>query len=376
MGRYFGTDGIRAAAAAEVFQPPFLERLAGAALRVLAGERPSGGRPLIVLGRDPRHSGEAIARHLGACWAAAGACVLDAGVVPTPAVALAVREREASFGVVVTASHNPAADNGIKFFGAGGTKLSEALEAALEEAIEAESAPVRRLGGQVERIDGAEDYRRFASGQLPAGALAGCRLVVDCAHGAAAETTPAVLRALGAEVSALGVMPDGHNINAGVGSEAPAALAAQVRATGAHLGLAHDGDGDRVLFVDETGTVVPGDAVLALLARHLLREGALAEQTLVATVMSNFALDRWMERLGGRLVRTPVGDRQVLHRMLEGGFDLGGDPPEVAARAILDAAENPQRDVFVGGGAAGMSALGRVASGIMDRVMEATMFDQ
>lgn len=324
MGRYFGTDGIRAEAASEVFSPPFLGRLARALVAFLAEAREVSA-PSIVLGRDPRHSGAAVVETLAAELSAAGAGVLDAGIVPTPAVARTVLARGADLGIVITASHNPAADNGIKLFTAGGTKFSAAEEAAIESRLEAMAPlpPAPRV--TAERIDAAGAYVDFAAGLLPPGALQGWRIAVDCAHGATAATTPAVLRRLGAEVQAIGVEPDGVNINDGVGSEHPERLAELVRRTGARLGLAHDGDGDRLVLVDAAGAIVPGDAVLGLLGQALARAGRLAGQTVVATVMSNLGLDRALAAVGGRVVRTPVGDRQVYYQMLEGGYDFGGE---------------------------------------------------
>jgi|TARA_B110000037_G_scaffold221312_1_gene291859 phosphoglucosamine mutase len=321
MGHYFGTDGIRASAEAEILQPPFLKRLAKAAFAFAGGK--SGLS--IVIGRDPRTSGARIVDALSEVWVGAGGRVLDCGIVPTPAIALAVKAAKADLGVVVTASHNPARDNGIKFFSGSGTKLSEADEARLEALIDTVADLTPCEGGERQAHPAAKAYESFAIGQAAAGILQGKKIVLDCAHGATAKTTPVVLRALGAELILLGDAPDGKNINAGVGSEHPEVLAAKVLESGADLGIAHDGDGDRVLFVDAAGVVVPGDAILALIGQHMIREDLLKDKTLVATVMSNLGLDRSIEALGGRVLRTPVGDRQVFYKMLEGDFGFGGE---------------------------------------------------
>lgn len=321
MGSYFGTDGIRASADSAVFQTPFLARLAGAAVAFLG----RGSAVTILIGRDPRASGERIVAELAQAWVDAGVRVLDCGVVPTPAVALGARDAPADLGVVVTASHNPAQDNGIKFFSDEGTKLSEAEEARLESLIDHASALQPRPGGERVPYPAAEAYTAFAIRQAPPGFLAGKKIVIDCAHGATAKTSPFVLGALGAELCTLGDHPDGQNINDGLGSEHPEVLAAKVLELGADLGIAHDGDGDRVLFVDESGAVVPGDTVLALIGQHLIRAGELKDRTLVATVMSNLALDRAIEAFGGEVLRTPVGDRQVFYKMLAGEYGFGGE---------------------------------------------------
>jgi phosphoglucosamine mutase len=324
MGRYFGTDGIRGAATAEVFQPPFLSRLAKA-LRSFLEQRGEDGGLTVVVGRDSRASGERIGRLLGQALRANGFSVRMAGVAPTPAVAKAVIDLDASLGIVVTASHNPASDNGIKLFARGGTKYAAEAEGILEDLIEAALPEPIPTSDGLERYDAAGAYTDFARGLLPAGSLRGWKIVVDCAHGATTGTTPAILRDLGAEVVSLGVEPDGGNINDGVGSEHPELLAARVRAEGASLGLAHDGDGDRLILVDESGAVVPGDAVLGLLGKYLAQAGALPAETIVATVMSNLGLDRAMATVGGRVVRTPVGDREVFQAMRAGGFAFGGE---------------------------------------------------
>jgi phosphoglucosamine mutase len=225
-------------------------------------------------------------------------------------------------GVVITASHNPAADNGIKFFAGTGIKLTDEDELRIESFIpDAARAPLASLPVE----NGVSDYVAIACGLLPAGSLAGWRIVLDTANGATCGTSPVVLRALGAEVIAIGNEPDGLNINAGVGSEHPEKLAEKVRASGARLGVAHDGDGDRCILCDETGAVLDGDEVLTLLALHALSEGRLATSTLVITVQSNLGVDAAINAAGGRVARTSVGDRYVIERMLADGATLGGE---------------------------------------------------
>jgi phosphoglucosamine mutase len=254
---------------------------------------------------------------------AAGAEPISLGVLPTPAVARAVRTAGARLGVVITASHNPAADNGIKFFGPGGMKLTDEEEALIERHL---GAPVRAAERAVETEAGAaEDYIATAQALLPAGALAGWRIVLDTANGATCGTSPAVLRGLGAEVTGVGDTPDGNNIHAGVGSEHPERLAEIVRGSGARLGIGHDGDGDRCILCDERGEVLDGDEILTLLATHALAQGRLAKNTLVVTVQSNLGVDAALAAAGGRVLRTAVGDRYVIERMLAEGATLGGE---------------------------------------------------
>lgn len=325
MGLYFGTDGIRGEASAEVFQPPFLGRFARALAAHLAASGESASSPTIVIGRDPRRSGARIVADLISALGATGCRVVDAGVGPTPALAKAVIDLGADLGIVVTASHNPASDNGIKLFARGGIKLSDLVESAIEDLIAAESIePIETLP-PAESYDAVAAYIDFAVSLLPRDGLKGWKIALDCANGATAYTSPAVLRRLGAEVFILGDRPDGDNINADVGSEHPERLAELVKSSHAHLGLAHDGDGDRLILVDETGAVVPGDAVLGFLGQFLAQSGQLHGQTIVVTVMSNLGLDRALAAVGGTVLRTPVGDRHVFHRMLEGKFDFGGE---------------------------------------------------
>jgi len=242
--------------------------------------------------------------------------------VPTPAVARAVRTSDAVLGVVITASHNPSSDNGIKFFAGTGIKLTDEDEVKIESLLPVEPRlPVK----DVATLDGVAAYTKAALQLLPARSLAGWRIVLDTANGATTGTSPAVLRALGAEVIGIGDQPDGRNINSAVGSEHPGPLAERVRETGARLGIAHDGDGDRCILCDETGSVLDGDEVLTLLALHALARGTLVASTLVITVQSNLGVDAAVNAAGGRVVRTSVGDRYVIERMLADGATLGGE---------------------------------------------------
>jgi phosphoglucosamine mutase len=313
---YFGTDGVRGPYGGPVINEAFASRLGEAVARWI------GGRGRVLIGRDTRGSGESLMKAVAAGLIAGGLEPVSLGVVPTPAVARAVRLSDAVLGVVITASHNPAADNGIKFFAGSGIKLTDEDEAAIESLLPSEARlPVE----DVPVIDGVEVYTKAARELLPAGSLAGWRIVLDTANGATTETSPAVLRALGAEVVGIGDQPDGRNINAGVGSEHPELLAARIRQTDARIGIAHDGDGDRCILCDETGSVLDGDEVLTLLAMHALAKGALAASTLVITVQSNLGVDAAINAAGGCVARTAVGDRYVIERMLADGATLGGE---------------------------------------------------
>lgn len=313
---YFGTDGVRGPYGGPVVNEAFAARLGEAAGRW------AGGRGRVLIGRDTRASGASLVRAVASGLRAAGLKPVSLGVLPTPAVALAVRDSGAVLGVVVTASHNPASDNGIKFFTKGGIKLSDTDEARIEGLLPAAaSAPA---AGPAEE-DAVSGYLKAARALLPAGALSGWTIALDTANGATAKTSPAVLRALGATVAGLGGEPDGANINAGVGSEHPEGLARLVMASGARLGVAHDGDGDRCVLCDERGSVLDGDEALALLAVHALRKGTLAASTLVVTVQSNLGVDAAVAAAGGRVVRSGVGDRYVIERMRAEGASLGGE---------------------------------------------------
>lgn len=318
---YFGTDGVRGPYGGPVINDEFAERLGFAAARWLRGAG------TVVIGRDTRQSGPALEAALTRGLVAGGVEVISLGVLPTPAVSRAVRVQQRVLGVVVTASHNPAEDNGIKFFGAAGLKLTDAQEEGIEKLIPERVEPVSGPGRDEVRTEssGSADYVATMCGLLRANVLHGWRIVLDTANGATCTTSPVVLRALGAEVISLGDAPDGKNINAGVGSEHPEKLAALVRERGARIGIAHDGDGDRCILCDEQGNVLDGDEILTILATHALRRGTLTKNTLVVTVQSNLGVDAAIVAAGGRVCRTPVGDRYVIERMRAEGATLGGE---------------------------------------------------
>jgi phosphoglucosamine mutase len=319
---YFGTDGVRGVYGGPVINEGFGRRLGAAAGKFLSQSAQNPSRQ-VLLGRDTRASGESLLQSVAAGLAATGAEPVILGILPTPAVAAAVIREGAALGVMITASHNPAADNGIKFFNASGRKLTDAEESELERLLPVESPATARQ--PFRSLNGTTGYIAIAQRLLPPGSLKDWRIVVDTANGASCGTTPVVLRALGAEVIGMGDAPDGRNINAGVGSEHPEQLAARVRSTGARLGIAHDGDGDRCVLCDEAGGVLDGDEILAILATHALARGTLAKKTLVVTVQSNLGVDAVLAAAGGRVCRTPVGDRYVSERMLAEGATLGGE---------------------------------------------------
>ncbi len=326
MGRLFGTDGVRGRANREVTAELALD-LAVAAAHVLGevGEF-AGHRPRAVVGRDPRASGEFLAAATVAGLASAGVDVDDAGVLPTPAVAGLVAATGADLGVVISASHNPMPDNGIKFFAKGGHKLPDEVEDAIERRLgETWERPVGQAVGRVRPFpDAADRYVERLLGTLP-NRLDGVRVVVDCAHGAASAVGPRALRAAGAHVVVIGAEPDGLNINDGYGSTHLERLRDAVVTHEAQAGIAFDGDADRCLAIDHLGREVDGDQIMAVLALAFRERGALAGDTLVTTVMSNLGLLRAMEDQGITTVQTAVGDRYVLEEMRRGGFSLGGE---------------------------------------------------
>jgi phosphoglucosamine mutase len=323
--RLFGTDGVRGLANGELLTPELAVALSASAARVLA-ERHRSRRPVAVVGRDPRASGEMLEAAVVAGLAAAGADAVRVGILPTPAVAFLVGDLDADFGVMISASHNPMPDNGIKLFAAGGHKLPDSVESAVEAGLDAIAE--RPTGAAIGRVRDLADAAARYCDHLLAGTpveLAGLRVVVDCAHGAASAVAPETYRRAGAEVIALHAEPDGLNINDGVGSTHIAALRAAVRAHGADLGIAHDGDADRCLAVDAAGAEVDGDQIMAVLAVALREAGELAHDTLVATVMSNLGLHLAMQEAGIAVRTTAVGDRYVLQELRDGGFSLGGE---------------------------------------------------
>jgi phosphoglucosamine mutase len=343
MVRLFGTDGVRGVAGEDLTGQLAMD-VARAAASVLhntgafdAAEE-SGRRPLAVVGRDPRASGEFLEAAVVAGLAGSGVDVLRLGVIPTPAVAFLTRDLGADLGVMLSASHNPAPDNGIKLFGRGGFKLPDAVEDEIEAHL---GMPARRrsdLPAGFGRVtDATTEPDRYldhllasvahpaAGNGAAATALAGLTVVVDCAHGAAAGFAPRLLQRAGAEVIAIGVEPDGHNINAGCGSTHLETLSAEVTKHGADAGIAHDGDADRCLAVGADGEVIDGDQILAVLALALAGRGELPGNTVVSTVMSNLGFRNAMQDAGITVVETAVGDRYVLEAMRDGHFGLGGE---------------------------------------------------
>ncbi|TDD89742.1 phosphoglucosamine mutase [Saccharopolyspora karakumensis] len=324
MARLFGTDGVRGLANGDL-TPELAMSVSSAAARVLY-DRDDSRRRVALVGRDPRASGEMLEAAVVAGLTSAGADVLRIGVLPTPAVAYLVKELGADLGVMISASHNPMPDNGIKLFSAGGNKLPDAIEdeieARLHEHVE------RPTGVRVGRVRDVPDaLRRYTDHLLIAAPsrLDGIKMVVDCANGAASEAAPDAYRRAGAEVVAINAEPDGLNINDGVGSTHLDVLQAAVLEHGADLGIAHDGDADRCLAVDASGDAVDGDQIMAILAVAMCESGELADNTLVATVMSNLGLHLAMREHGVSLRTTAVGDRYVLEELRSGGYSLGGE---------------------------------------------------
>ena len=324
MARLFGTDGVRGLANADL-SPELALSVAASAARVLAAHDGSH-RPVAVVGRDPRASGEMLEAAVCAGLTSAGADVMRVGVLPTPGVAYLVGDLGADLGVMISASHNPMPDNGIKIFAAGGHKLPDAIEDEIEAGIGAtEGRPTGAGVGRVYDIaDAADRYVEHLLKAIP-NRLDGLRVVVDCANGAAWSVAPRAYREAGAEVIALHALPDGQNINDGCGSTHLDDLRAAVVAEGADLGIAHDGDADRCLAVDATGAVVDGDQIMAVLALAMKDAGELVDDTLVITVMSNLGLHLAMRDAGVRLRTTAVGDRYVLEELRASGLALGGE---------------------------------------------------
>jgi phosphoglucosamine mutase len=331
MPRLFGTDGVRGLANRELTADLALGLAQAAAAVLTKGRhadelRAAGRRPVAVVGRDPRVSGEFLTAAVSAGLASSGVDVLDAGVIPTPATAFLIDSIRADFGVMISASHNAAPDNGIKFFSFGGTKLPDEVEDRIESYLGRQKlAPTGDGVGRIRRFADAEDrYVVHLLATLP-NRLEGLKVVLDCAHGAAAGVSPETFRDAGAEVVVIGADPDGMNINDGVGSTHLEPLQRAVREHGADVGIAHDGDADRCLAVDADGNVVDGDRIMAILAVSMQERGLLTDDTLVVTVMSNLGLRRAMAERGIRVVETKVGDRYVLEALAEGGFALGGE---------------------------------------------------
>jgi len=337
MGRLFGTDGVRDVANGAL-SPELAFKLGRAGAAVVAAKRGKGnGAAAIVVGRDTRLSGDMLEAALTAGMMSVGARVLRVGVVPTPGVAFLVRNLGADAGAVISASHNPVEYNGIKFFSHDGFKLSDDEEDEIERytldrdgnvRLEIEDSLPRptgcSVGSAVDVIDAQDRYVDFVKRTCDV-SLEGLRIVVDCANGAAFAITPRLLRELGADVITINDTPDGTNINVGCGSTHPEAVCRAVQEVGADLGLAHDGDADRLIAVDETGRVVDGDHVMAICGLHLLRQGKLPFKSIVATVYSNLGLVKAFEREGGTVILTKAGDRYVLEEMRNRGIVLGGE---------------------------------------------------
>src|ERR1044071_3880681 len=324
--KYFGTDGIRGRANGVI--TPELALKVGQATGIVF--RRGDHRHRVVIGKDTRLSGYMIETALVAGFTSVGMDVLLTGPMPTPAVAMLTRSMRADLGVMISASHNPYDDNGIKLFGPDGYKLSDELESKIENLIDGDLG--QRLAksadlGRAKRIDGVQDrYIEFAKRTLPRNlSLEGLRIVVDCANGAAYRVAPEALWELGAEVVRLGVEPNGFNINKDCGSTETQALAAKVREVRADIGIALDGDADRLIVVDELGHVVDGDQLMAVIAESWKADGRLSKPGVVATVMSNLGLERYLGGLGLTLARTAVGDRYVLEHMRVNGFNVGGE---------------------------------------------------
>lgn len=326
--RYFGTDGIRGRANTHPMTPEVALRVGLAAGRLFMSS--DDRRHLVVIGKDTRLSGYMIEPALVAGFASAGMDVLTFGPLPTPGVAMMTRSMRADIGVMISASHNAYLDNGIKLFGPDGYKLSDEVELKIEsmmdQALDAGLAPPDKLG-RVKRIDDSQArYIEIAKASFPKGlSLQGLRIAVDCANGAGYKVAPTTLYELGAEVFPVGVEPDGLNINADCGSTHPQALAEAVKRHKAHIGIALDGDADRVIICDENGQIVDGDQIMTMVALDWARRGLLVGGGVVATVMSNLGMERALNAAGLTLERTQVGDRYVMERMRQGGFNMGGE---------------------------------------------------
>ena len=332
--KIFGTDGVRGTANIEPVTAETALKLGRAAAHVfktVATQAPGRDRHKIVIGKDTRLSGYMLENAISAGVLSMGVDVLFIGPLPTPGVAYVTRSLRADAGIVITASHNPYDDNGIKFFRSDGYKLDDNIEGQIEQLVfsgEIENIrPTASAIGKAVRIDDALGrYIEYAKASFPRRmTLEGMRIVVDCGNGAAYKATPCVLRELGADVIVYGIHPDGTNINRDCGSMHPETMCAKVREHGAHIGIAHDGDADRVLLCDETGTLIDGDDIMVIAALDMLAQGTLAGNTLVSTVMSNAGLDAAIVQAGGRVIRTAVGDRNVIDEMLREGYNFGGE---------------------------------------------------
>ncbi len=332
--KIFGTDGVRGTANVEPVTAETALKLGRAAAHVfknLESKARGADKHKIVIGKDTRLSGYMLENALSSGILSMGVDVLFIGPLPTPGVAYVTRSLRADAGIVITASHNPYQDNGIKFFRADGYKLDDNIEGQIEDlvfsgAIENIRPEAAQIGKAVRIDDALGRYIEYAKSSFPRGmTLEGMRIVVDCAHGAAYKSTPCVLRELGAQVIVYGNQPDGANINKDCGSMHPEQLFRLVREHNAQLGIAHDGDADRVILCDETGARINGDDIMVIAATDMLSRNELAHKTLVATVMSNAGVDAAINALGGKVLRTAVGDKNVIDEMLRNGYNLGGE---------------------------------------------------
>ncbi|MGB0417084.1 MAG: phosphoglucosamine mutase [Coraliomargarita sp.] len=325
MAKYFGTDGIRGAYGDERINPQFAYRFGAALGDYLTAKNPD--IPLnTFIGRDTRISGPTLVDAITQGLNSKGVYVHDLGIVPTPAVAQSVIEHQGQLGIAVTASHNPYTDNGLKLFDANAFKLSSIEEEIIENLIDEQPEPeAERPLPNSYPLDGAAHYINYQRSLLHQNCMSGWKIVIDLANGATCETTPAVFRQWGADLILIGDNPDGENINLGVGSEHPESLGKAVIEHGANIGIAHDGDGDRLIVCDEKGEVVDGDVVLGLFGLYALRSGALRNHTLVATIQSNLGLDAAIRAAGGTVERTDIGDRNVASRMRDLGSNIGGE---------------------------------------------------
>lgn len=325
MGKYFGTDGVRGVANTEL-TPELAYKIGRCGGYVLTR---TAAKPKVVIGRDTRISGQMLEAALTSGLLSIGADVIRVGVVSTPAVAYLTKELKADAGVMISASHNPVQDNGIKFFAGDGFKLSDETELEIEALIDAEVDELPRpIGGDVgSRVDGRELAQKYVEylKTTVKGEFNGLKIVLDCAHGSAYELAPQIFRELGAEIITVGAEPDGKNINDGVGSTHPQYLREQVLAHGADLGLSFDGDADRLIAIDELGEEVDGDFILCIIGDRLKREGKLKHDTVVTTVMANIGFFKGAEQLGLKTAQTAVGDRYVMEEMRRGGYNLGGE---------------------------------------------------
>ncbi len=332
--KIFGTDGVRGTANVEPVTAETALKLGRAAAHVfknLQAESRGRGKHKIVLGKDTRLSGYMIENAISSGILSMGVDVLFIGPLPTPGVAYVTRSLRADAGIVITASHNPYDDNGIKFFRADGYKLDDNIESRIEElvfsgAIETIRPTASEVGKAVRIDDALGRYIEYAKASIPRRlTLEGLRIVVDCAHGAAYKSTPCVLSELGAEIFVFGNQPDGTNINRDCGSMHPEFVGAKVRELRADVGIAHDGDADRVLLCDEAGTLIDGDDIMVIAGLDMLEQGTLAQKTVVTTVMSNAGVEAAIKAAGGKVVQTPVGDKNVIDEMLRQGFNFGGE---------------------------------------------------